>query len=173
MYQTLEHGTLVFDARERRPFRQYWLVRIVDVGVERERLLKRRADGRVETGHAALEGAEQRVRARERALREHHGDQLRILPSGRARDRPEARHVFVQQPVHLESVRRLADGQQMRAAASREACVLARPAEEQNRLVTLELSEPAHCAVRRFVATLGCRPAHLDVTVLVDEPARP
>ncbi|MFR9777897.1 hypothetical protein ACL02O_17825 [Micromonospora sp. MS34] len=27
-------------------------------------------------------------------------------------------------------------------------------------------------AVRRFAATLGCRPAHLDVTALLDEPGR-
>ncbi|MFU8851239.1 hypothetical protein ACNAW0_09690 [Micromonospora sp. SL1-18] len=27
-------------------------------------------------------------------------------------------------------------------------------------------------AVRRFAATLGCRPAHLDVTAVVDEPSR-
>lgn len=27
-------------------------------------------------------------------------------------------------------------------------------------------------AVRRFAATVGCRPAHLDVTALLDEPAR-
>jgi hypothetical protein len=89
------------------------------------------------------------MRARERALRENHREQLGIAPARRRP--PQQFEIRVEQPVHRHRIGREADGQKMRPPVSRQVSRLARPPEEKDPLLVVECAEVAQRLVAGVV----------------------